>query len=131
MAAEYARSEALEGIARAVMEEFPQEFSHLNNCRIAYQVCNHRKTKSGGMIVYADTEKVRYKHKGLLPYDFIITFYADGDILDEEIQKRLMYHELKHVGYDAAEESCYIIPHDLEDFRDVINKWGTDWIRGE
>ena len=78
--------------------------------------------------MYADTELVKEKLRGFLPYEFIITFYepACAD-MDEEHLKRLMYHELKHVGFDGSDK-FRIRPHDIEDFRACIDKWGYDWI---
>lgn len=41
----------------------------------------------------------------------------------------LLEHELLHIGVntDGNEPSFYIVPHDIEDFRSIIEKYGTDW----
>lgn len=124
----YEKSEELEKLATKVMAE-NEIFSHLSSddCRIAFQVCESTKT-NGGKTVYADTERVKDKLKAFLPYDFIITFYKDGAELSTEMKERLMYHELKHVGFEPEEKKFSIIPHDVEDFKDLIEKWGVDWI---
>ena len=43
----------------------------------------------------------------------------------------LLYHELLHVGMDdTGEEVKYIVnPHDVEDFRAVIDRYGIDWAK--
>lgn len=43
----------------------------------------------------------------------------------------LILHELLHVGIDVDgnEESYRIIPHDIEDFRLVLERYGLDWNR--
>jgi len=46
-------------------------------------------------------------------------------------QKRiLIFHELLHVGVDADEDGCEkyrTVPHDLEDFKLIIDRFGVDW----
>lgn len=127
--ANYYRSEDLRRVAETlIMSE--EKFEHLKdgNCRIAFQYSDQAK-KSNGKDVYADTEKVKDKFKQFMAYDFIITFYTPNtDSLDEEHISRLMFHELCHIGYDAEDESFSIIPHDLEDFREVVGRWGVDWV---
>ena len=123
----YERSEGLEKLMGQVIDE-NSEFAHLCEVRIACQYCDQKK-RSQGRRVYADTMIVSDKIESLAYFDFVITFYRPNcEGLDEEHLKRLMYHELLHVGYD--DEKFSIIPHDLEDFRECINRWGTNWIHG-
>lgn len=99
--------------------------------RIAYITCDRAK-KNGGKTVFADTERVKDKYKLFMPYDFVITFYSPNiEDLDAKRLEILMYHELKHVGYDPVEYKCFIVPHDVEDFRDLIKKYGVDWVVGD
>lgn len=96
------------------------------NCRIAYLRSDKKKT-SRGRTLFADTEKVSDKVKALAPYDFIITFYDPAcAALPEDKMEILMIHELKHVGFEPGKPPS-IIPHDVEDFRDIINVYGMDW----
>lgn len=119
---------------RAIAKEVIEENENLSNLvdifpAIAFQYCDEEK-KSNGKVVYADTEKVKPKYSALLPFFFIITFYEPSCAnLDEDILKRLMYHELLHIGYDG--DKMWVISHDLEDFRDVVGKWGINWIGGD
>ncbi len=95
---------------------------------------NKPKTGSGGKVVYADCTKISDKIKAVTDCDFIITFYKDGLICPPEIQYRIMFHELCHIGYEPDTGRRFIKPHDLEDFRAVIDKWGSSWLieeRGE
>ena len=32
-------------------------------------------------------------------------------------------------GYDPAEEKRFLVPHDVEDFAKVIDRFGVDWVR--
>lgn len=127
--ATYTKSSQLEQIAYELMITY-DDLVHLDDegCRIAYQYSDQEK-KNRDVIVYADTETIKEKYKEFMPYDFIITFYEPNcDGLDDEHLRRLMYHELKHVGYEG-DNKFRVIPHDLEDFRDCIGKWGIDWIK--
>lgn len=119
--------EKLKALAATVMEE-RKDLKKLAvpECRIAYLRSDKKKT-SHGRTVFADTEKLTDKVKALAPFDFVITFYdpACAALTDEQM-KVLMIHELKHVGYEPGKPFS-IIPHDVEDFRDVINDFGLDW----
>ena len=124
----YTKSEDLRQIAEKLIAE-EDKFAVLRDgtCRIAYQYSDQAK-KSQGKDVYADTEKIKDKLKQICPYDFVITFYIPNvDGLDDEHMERVMYHELCHIGYVPEDNLFSIIPHDLEDFRDVVGRWGIDW----
>lgn len=126
--AEYKESATLMQLAAKVIQKYPR-FAHLDDpdCRIAYQYSDEAK-KSGGRTVFADTERVKDKLKGFIPYDFIVTFYQPNTaMLDSDKMEKLMFHELCHVGFKGV-GSYAIIPHDVEDFRSVIDAWGLDWI---
>jgi hypothetical protein len=48
----------------------------------------------------------------------------------EEQLRILIFHELLHIkiGYDKNNTEVYgTKPHDLEDFKEIINRFGTDW----
>lgn len=120
--------ESLRNLAEQVMDKYP-EFDVLKATAvsIAYQVSDKSKTTNGKR-VYAETTKVPEKFKAIVNCDFIITFYVEPDDLAPEKLELLMYHELKHVGYNPSSGSCKIIPHDVEDFSDIIVKHGFNWI---
>ena len=121
-------SSTLRGLADLVISRH-DELQHIKDdqVRIAYLYSDKEK-KSKGRLVYADTEKVSEKIKTLLPYDFIITFYRPNcEMLNDEKMEILMRHELKHVGYDPDKMSCYIVPHDIEDFSDILQEHGLNW----
>lgn len=116
-------------MAREVIGEH-EELAHLDDVdlKIAYQWCDQEK-KAHGQMCFADVETVKEKYMAFMPYDFVITFYEPNCVaLDDERMKRLMYHELNHVGWDGDGRK-HIIPHNLEDFRECIDKWGIDWIK--
>ncbi len=120
-------STELAALAESVIAEH-KEFKPITDseCRIAYQYADKEK-KSGGKTVYADTTKVSEKMKAVAPYDFVITFYKPStDSLSPEKKRILMRHELKHIGIDNGKFK--IIPHDVEDFSDIIEEKGMNWI---
>lgn len=122
-------STELSELASSVIEKH-QELKTLSdsNCRIAYQYSDKTKT-SNGKTVYADTTKVSDKVKSIANVDFIITFYKPSCVgLNEEKKEILMLHELRHVGYDPATGKCRIVPHDVEDFEEIIKDYGMKWI---
>lgn len=121
-------SEDLKKLASDVIAEH-NGLSALNDpeCRIAYLYSDSEK-KRNGKAVYADTEKLSDKVKTIAKCDFIITFYRPNCAgLDPSKMRILMYHELKHVGFEPG-GACHIIPHDVEDFADIIEKHGMSWV---
>lgn len=127
----YEASDELEELALDVMAENTDVCGLANpELRIVYLYSDKEKFKNG-KYVFADTEKISDKVKTLVHVDFIITFYSKAcEALDSEQMKILMHHELKHVGYDPDSGKCKIIPHDIEDFRDIIETHGMDWTVG-
>lgn len=97
-----------------------------NNVRVAFLYCDKEKT-SNGKTVYADTTKLNDKVKALAPYDFVVTFYRPSCTgIDESKMETLMRHELKHIGVNDGKFK--IVPHDVEDFSDIIEEQGMKWI---
>ena len=124
----YEPSNRLAQIASRVMATH-EAVQHLDDpqCRIAYQTSDEAKHK-GTRLVYADTERIKAKYKAWMPYDFLITFYwPNCEYLSDEKLEQLMYHELLHVGF-FDDGTFVLLPHDIEDFRDVVDRWGLDWL---
>ena len=98
---------------------------------VCYLSSDHAKT-SNGRVVFGECEKVQDKNKWAIPADYLIVIYEpNAGELDDEHLKRLMLHELLHIGIDHdkdGNEVHRIRPHDLEDFRECVNRWGVDWI---
>lgn len=103
--------------------------------RIAFLSSDFEKKTGGGRkLVLADCKKVEDIYKPLCPYDFIITVYEPNcEELDDEQMKILMWHELKHVGVDEkdGELKYVVVPHDVEEFRSIIDAVGLDWDKKE
>lgn len=118
-------------LASEVMEEH-EDLRWLCNVRIDYLTSTKTKT-SHGMAVYGECIKLKEWMQIYIPHDFIIVIYeALAGNLPREIQKRLLHHELLHIGVSEKDgELIYKTePHDVQDFRAIINEYGLDWING-
>lgn len=114
-------SESLTEMARNIIESEPM-FDHLLNMNIAVLESSLGK-KNSSRITYGCCEKVQSKYKWAIDYDYIIVVYQSGLALDTKHLKRLLIHELLHVGENKVND------HDLQDFRYMVDTWGTDWIK--
>ena len=97
---------------------------------IIYLSSEHKKSGSG-KIVHAECEKVSEKYKWGIPCDFTITVFEPNveGFTDEQL-KILIFHELLHVKIEFCEDGTELYginPHDLEDFKEIVNRYGTDW----
>lgn len=67
------------------------------------------------------------------PHDYLIKVYTPNVQYMNDVQKRiLMEHELMHINcYENkdADLKIGINNHDVNDFRDIIEKYGYDWAK--
>lgn len=96
---------------------------------IIYLSSNHKK-KSKGNLILGQCEKVSEKNKWAIPCDFTITIFEPNCVgLDPDQIRTVIFHELLHVGADLEEP--YVRPHDLEDFKLIIDRFGVDWCKAK
>ena len=125
------KSAVFEEIAQKLIDTAP-ELAYIKNSqvRIVYLVSNQAK-KAGAKVVHGECEKIPAKYRWAIPADFSITLFApNNEHMSEHQLEILLFHELLHIGIDEADdggESYNIIPHDLEDFKTIIDKYGTEW----
>ncbi len=97
-----------------------------------FQICflaSDKEKKSSGQAVFAECIRVPEIYQALTMYDFLIVIYLPNIAdLNTEQKRILMYHELLHIGIDGN-GSAKIVPHDIEDFRTIIEKYGIDWAK--
>lgn len=89
-----------------------------------------QEKKSKGRAVLGECIRVKDLYKEFCPYDFLIVLYDPNiERLTEEQLRILMYHELLHVGMDegSGEPKYMVNPHDVEDFRVILERYGMDW----
>ena len=97
--------------------------------KIAY-LSSQEEKKKNGKIVFAECNKVNKNYRWCCHYDFFIVVYEPNIIdFNHKQLEILIEHELMHVGinFDGVEISYYIVPHDVEEFWDIINTYGIDW----
>ena len=130
----YTYSEEYSAIGQHVIETV-EELKYLQNadCRIGFMASDKRKT-SNGNAVYGECIKTQDLYKEFCPYDFLIVFYEPNieGMTDDQL-KILAEHELLHVGYEEGtdgEPRYFIRPHDYADFRQITDKYGSDWANG-
>ena len=102
-----------------------EELQHLTNETIIY-LSSMAEKKSKKKKVLGECEKVQEKNKWAIPCDFTITLFEPNltKLSDEQVAI-VIYHELLHIGSDGT--SRWIKPHDLNDFKSIIDRFGTDW----
>lgn len=102
-----------------------------DSCVTICYLASEQEKKKNKKKVLGECEKIADKYKWAIPCDFTITiFQPNVEDLSEEQLKIVMLHELLHVGIeenDSGDEVYSIIPHDIEDFRLIIDRYGLDW----
>lgn len=101
--------------------------------RIAYLESDQSKKADKDKLVLGECEKVAAKNRWAIDYDFTITLFKNNLIgLSEEQIEIVLFHELLHVGIEPGtdgDEIYSVRKHDLEDFKIIIDKYGTDWAK--
>ena len=91
---------------------------------ICLSSCHKKRAK--GKIIFGQCEKVQEKNKWSIPCDFTITLFDPNiqGFTDDQI-RTLILHELLHVGVEG--DQLFVRPHDLEDFKQIVEEFGVDW----
>ena len=121
-----------EKIAQELIENTAElEYIKKSNVRIIYLESDNAKKNGTERLVLGECEKVASKNQWAISADFTIIVYKNNCIgLSEEQIKILLFHELLHVGIDYGTDGGEVYSvkkHDLEDFKVIIDKYGTDW----
>ena len=117
-------------IARRLIRTLP-EFLDLkdSDVRIAYLSSDKEKTRDHRTI-FGECHKVDKQYEWCCSYDFFIVIYEPNvaHFTEEQLQI-LIRHELHHVGIEYADSGLqyYIVPHDVEEFWEIINEHGLNW----
>lgn len=119
-------SEYYTELAKVVIEKEPElEFLKRAPITVIFLESEHKK-KGKGKTILGQCEKVQEKNKWGIPADFTITIFEPNVRgLNEEQLKILLFHEMLHIGVDYESTT----PHDLEDFKVVIDRYGVDWAK--
>ena len=116
--------------ARVIKREKSLEYIRNSKATIVYLTSEVGKTHDGKKVC-AQCEKVPDKYRWSIPADFTITvFLPNVEGFTEDQKEILMFHELLHVGIlvnPDESESYSTRPHDYEDFKEIIDRFGTEW----
>ena len=86
---------------------------------------------TGGRITYGKAERVSAKAQVHVPYDFIIWLANDGYQSLAPLQREaLIDHELCHCQWDM-DTGASIRPHDVEEFTEILQRYGYWWPHAE
>lgn len=107
------------------------EFEYIrdSDVRIVF-LASDKEKKTNRKRVLADCAKVGERYEWCCPYDFMITVYEPNCIaLGRKQMEILIAHELMHVGIDVEgiQPSYYVVPHDVEEFDRIIERFGLHW----
>lgn len=107
------------------------EFDDLKDApvSIAY-LASEKEKKVNGRIIFGECKKVSKTYEWCCPFDFMIIIYDQNiaGFTDYQLET-LIRHELHHVGIRQTDTGYgfYIVPHDIEEFNEIIAECGIDW----
>lgn len=123
----FKRDDHLEKLGTELIEKY-ECFEQLKNANIGYLYSDKEK-KSGKKKVFAECYKVSGRERFYSGHDFEVVFYEPNLVGVSDVGlERLMFHELLHANFEDYKAS--INKHDLEDFKVLVDTFGTDWING-
>lgn len=106
-------------IADALIQKFPIALGHVEIDKVLFLNEDSKTPKK-----YADTRNVPYPFNFITDYKYIIIFYANNIQAMTPSQKHMLcFHELLHI--DESFEK--LRKHNIEDFRELISRWGINW----
>jgi len=119
-----------EEIAIKLISELP-EFEDIreSDVLIAF-LSSEKEKKKSHKTVYGECIKVDSNYKWICPYDFMIILYEPNITGFNDYQlETLIRHELHHIGIEYSDTGLkyYIVPHDIEEFWEIIADCGLDW----
>ena len=120
-----------ETIAQELINAEP-ELKYIKDSRVKIIYLESDSTKKNGdKVVHGECEKIAAKNKWAIFADFTITLFVKNNVgMSEEQIRTLIFHELLHIGIEPGpdgDEIYSIRNHDLEDFKVIIDRFGTDW----
>lgn len=129
----FRRSPAWEKMAAELIEN--DELLVIQNAMQVKVVCvlsETMKKDARRLPIYAEAEKIPPKYKWATDADAMITIYENNmTTFNEQKKKIALLRELLKitvdVDTDTGDHKVIIGDYDLQDFRSVVNRYGTDW----
>ena len=103
-----------------------------SSVKITYLESDAAKKADKDKVVLGECEKVQAKNRWAITSDFTITLFEPNLIgLSKKQIEIVLFHELLHIGIEWGDngECYYVRKHDLEDFKTIIDRFGTDWAK--
>lgn len=129
---DYEICDAYEALGNAVIDAVPGlRWIREAGVRIAF-LKSYKEKKHSGKPVLGECTKVQPLYGPFCPYDFLITVFAANMAgLSLNQLKVVLWHELLHIGMNEKNGTLtYVVePHDIEDFREIVDRFGLDWAR--
>ena len=100
------------------------------NIKVVCVLSETMKKDSHKNPIYAEAEKIPPKFKWATNADAMITIYENNmTTFNEKKRKIALLRELLKitVDEDTGDRKVIIGDYDLQDFRSVVNRYGTDW----
>ena len=117
-------------IGRELIETEEALVDIINSRATIIFLSSDKKKMEKGKVVHAECEKISDKYKWGIPADYTITVFEPNCQGFSDRQMRiLLFHELLHVGIEFRDgsEKYTTNPHDLEDFKLIIERFGPRW----
>lgn len=115
--------------AKVIANERSLQWIRQADVRIGF-LRSFKEKHSSGKDVFGECIKVSELYEPFCPYDFLIVLYELNITgMSERQLYALMHHELLHVGVSEkdGELKYKIAPHDIEEFDEIISRYGLHW----
>lgn len=101
----------------------PVLHEHLKGARIAYLF--RQNIVSSGEVSWGKAQKVGAKWHALSDLNFVLEFNWEVWVnLSRRQRVRLVDHELSHCGFNRENGAYESVPHDVEEFVGIVDRWG-------
>lgn len=115
----YEQSNEIKDIASRLINKFPENFSAFDVDQMLFLMETSKSPKK-----YADVRKVNPPYTYVTSVKFIMTVYEKNILEFSDAQLHaLVLHELMHID----ETFTKLLKHDLEDFRAIVDLFGSNW----
>ena len=112
-------SDEYKDIAQRLINKYPEYFENFEIDKILFLKETSKSPKK-----YAEVKKVAAPYTFMTSMKFIMTVYEPCIVSMSDAQIHLLImHELMHIDDDFVK----LKKHDLEDFKVLISKYGTNW----
>lgn len=113
-----------------IQTEKELEYIKDSSVRVVFLESDLPKKADKEKLVLGECEKIPSKNQWAINYDFAITVYEPNIYgMSKKQIEILLFHELLHIGIDYGDngEVYSVRKHDLEDFKIIIDRFGTEW----